>query len=473
MTEMEVSLKFLNKSHESLYLPNFLFNELGFKENQTILVYFGLLNKKAAVLRPHSSNKKEIYMTTKLQEALHLPYSKQLMIKKIGNGLQLGPIIGILTTDLTGQKFANPLTRENHPFSLFFKKLLAPEPFYPAYYFVFTPDFVDWNKKLIKGYFYKPNSKQQSTWEMMYVPIPDVVYNRVPNRTIERKENVRLFKEEYLQMGGKIFNPDFFDKWDMYKILNQNERTKIYIPETYQSPTFSIFFQMLKKYPIVYLKPSNGSLGLGVYKILNNGTNYTVQYRNGNTNKNLSFKTIRSVFQYIFSRKNRIRYLVQQGIDLIQHQHNPVDFRIHLNKNQYNEWHVTAVGAKAAGKGSVTTHLRTGGRLIDPLQYFNDTYQGQSLTIQQKIHDTAIDIARVVEESLNHPLGELGLDVGIDKQHHIWLFEVNSKPGTSIFKHPRLKAARMETSKMLLEYSIYLADFYSMSAANEMEESDS
>ncbi len=457
MTYITVNLKVIKKNQESIYIPKFLLQKLELKEKEVLPLYFGLHHYKMVKVYSLPSNKKIIYITSKLKEQLLLPYSKNIILQKMDNGLRLGPLIGILTTDLTGNKFSNPVTREKHPFSLFFKGLLAPEPFYPAYYFVFTPNHVNWQSKTIKGYFYKANTKQKS-WELISIPFPDVVYNRIPNRTIENKESIAYFKQEYLVQGGKLFNSNFFNKWDMHKILEENEQIKQFIPDTYINPSLTIFEEMLEKHPIVYLKPSNGSLGLGVYRIERRSNDYLVHYRHGNQNKTLTFKKIKSIYQYIFTRKKTLRYLLQQGIDLIDYQQNPVDFRVHLNKNIANEWQVVALGAKVAGKGSVTTHLRTGGKLIDAQQFLEAKYNKQAISMQNAIYTASIQIAKTVENYLGQPLGELGLDIGIDKNNQIWLFEVNSKPGRSIFKHPSLKAASMESSKRLLEYSIYLAN---------------
>lgn len=465
MTAMTVNLKITKSHQEIIYLPSALIQKLELQPNRIVSLHFGIGNTRRVKVRPFKSKEKEIILTSALKEALLLPYRKKIMVKREKDGLHIGPIIGILTTDFTGNKFANPDTREHHPFSIFFKHLLAPEPLYPAFYFVFTPDHVDWQRNRIHGYFYLPTSNQKKSWKLVSVPFPDVVYNRIPNRTIERKETIHQFKQNYLKMGGQIFNPNFFSKWDMVQILANDPITIPYIPETYINPSSSLLQQMVKKHPIVYLKPANGSLGLGIYKILKENNDYIVHYRNGNQNKSLLFKDIVSLYKYIFSRKNRQRYLIQQGIDLIEYQQNPVDFRIQLHKNQFNEWQVIAIGGKAAGRGSVTTHIRTGGQLIDSFAYLENVFHEHTATMQQRINQASIQIAKKVEEKINSPIGELGLDIGIDKNHQIWLFEVNSKPGRSIFKHPSLKSARMVSSKYLLEYAIYLAKFSTISAS--------
>jgi len=456
MTSIAVKLKIINNQLLGLYLPIGLMQKLQLTNNSLIPVYFGSGNSQRVKIHAINTNKEEIYLSNKLAKNLRIPYQKSILLKRENDGLRIGPIIGILTTDYTGKKFSNEKYFSNQHFSLFFKDLLGPEPLYPAFYFVFTPENVDWKNKTVNGYFYRQDQNSKS-WEVITTPFPDVVYNRLPNRTIERQSAMDIFKQEYLRSGGKLFNANFFNKWDINKILAEEPSTKEFIPETYLNPTSAKLNEMVEKYPINYLKPVNGSLGLGIFKVLKSKNLYAVQYRSNIQNKSISFKNIFSLYNHIFSKRFRNRYLVQQGIHLLEHNGCPVDFRIQLHKNLKNDWLVVAIGAKRAGKGSVTTHLRTGGSLIDTTHFLEETFGDSTTEIKHQIETTSIAIADAVEKNLNSPIGELGLDIGIDKNSNIWLFEVNSKPGRSIFKHSSLKSARVESSKMLIEYAIYLA----------------
>jgi len=455
MASFNIKLKTIKGHEENIYIPKLLLNNLELSENQAIPIYFGLGNFKIAIVKAITDKDNEVYITSKLRDSLLIPYSKNILIQKEFDGIRFGPIIGILTTDYTGKKFTNLKIGLEHPFSLFFKNMLTPEPFYPAYYFIFTPDNVDWQNKTVNGFFFS----KENQWVTKTIPLPDVVYNRIPNRTVERLNYINNFKNEYILLGGKLFNHNFFNKWDIYNILVEEEKTKVFIPETHISPSAQLFKVMLEKHPIIYLKPANGSLGLGVYKIINKNSDFVVQFRSKNSNKAIIFKDAVSIFKYIFSNKFPHRYILQQGINLVEYDHCPVDFRVHMHKNNNDKWQVIAIGAKAAGKGSVTTHLRTGGQLINADQYLDLMFNEHASVIKENINTSSILIAETVESKLKEPLGELGLDIGIDKNSRIWLFEVNSKPGRSIFKHPSLKTARAESNKRLLEYAILLSNF--------------
>ncbi|MFP3490173.1 YheC/YheD family protein, partial [Staphylococcus sp. SIMBA_130] len=53
--------------------------------------------------------------------------------------------------------------------------------------------------------------------------------------------------------------------------------------------------------------------------------------------------------------------IAQQGIDLHRIHHRSMDYRVHTNKNKDGYWEVSAIAAKIAGAGSLTTHMASNG----------------------------------------------------------------------------------------------------------------
>ena len=129
-------------------------------------------------------------------------------------------------------------------------------------------------------------------------------------------------------------------------------------------------------------------------------------------------------------------YVVQQGIRLVEIESCPIDFRFHMHKNGQNEWVTAGIGAKKAGRGSVTTHIKNGGSLMTPGNALSRAFGSQSTEVLEKARKVAVKMSEAIERNYPHRLGELGLDLGIDKDGDIWMFEANAKPGRSIFKHP-------------------------------------
>ncbi|MFP3491032.1 YheC/YheD family protein, partial [Staphylococcus sp. SIMBA_130] len=58
-------------------------------------------------------------------------------------------------------------------------------------------------------------------WYRVTVPIPDVVYDRLPNRSSANIEQVSTtMKKLQSQYFAPWFNPGFFDKWTMFEKLS-------------------------------------------------------------------------------------------------------------------------------------------------------------------------------------------------------------------------------------------------------------
>ncbi len=457
MTILSVNIKIANMEQDMIFFPNNILGQLKLKPNQSVPLYFGLTEKIMVKVKSSKSTQNELVISSSIKNKINLPFTTKLILKKEDGGIRLGPVIGILTTDLRGSKFGGYTAKTKNHFGDFFKGLLIHGESLPVYYFVFTPDRINWNTRKIQGIFYHPQL-YGDTWKEFTMPFPDVIYNRVPNRQAERNFQIERIKSEHERMGGKLFNYDFFNKWDIYQLLDSEANVKNFFPETYINPSLNTLQQMADKHPIVYLKPASGSLGLGIYKVRKLENGYNLQYRIGTQNKSLTYSQLSAVYKTVFSQKNPRNYLIQQGVNLIKFKERPVDFRIQLHKNRENQWNLIAIGAKAAGAGSVTTHIRTGGTLLDSIKFLKQTYGEKAGAVVNQIKNASIQIAKAVEEKSGKPLGELGLDIGIDDHQRIWLFEVNSKPGRSIFKHPSIKKAGNLASRYILEYAIYLAN---------------
>lgn len=383
---------------------------------------------------------------------LRLPHGGKAMIQLEGRReLRIGPLIGILTS--TSNNPAAPFGAR----TAFIRELIGAGK-EDSYFFGFSPRDVNWEDRTVTGYFRSPSG---TGWVRRTVPLPDVVYNRFPNRGVEKSVSLRQLKEDFVSHNIPVFNWSFFDKWDVYRLLDSDKEASPYVPDTELDPTPEDIRQMLERHRFVYLKPTAGSLGFGIYRLTYNpGKGYFLRYRKDNNNVLMRFPRFEGLMQMLRRHKLRMsQYVIQQGIRLIEIDGCPIDFRFHLTKNGSNDWVVAGIGAKKAGRGSVTTHVRTGGQLMTPEQVLSETHGSKASDILDKAKAAAIRLARAIEKAYPHRLGELGLDLGIDQDESIWMFEANSKPGRTIFKHPLLKSQGKDASTNIFEHCLYLSRF--------------
>ncbi|MCF6094618.1 YheC/YheD family protein [Microaerobacter geothermalis] len=434
------------------YVSKELCQQFNLQHQRLIEIQCGSQKTKAYVIKTNIG-KHVLGVSPLLRQRLLIPYQGLIHMKRTDTGVRLGPVVGILTTVA--------FSTEEHPLggrTSFFKHLLSIRPDPGSYYFVFTPEQVNWDNMSVEGFFL---TDDHTKWQKKIAPLPDVVYDRVPNRTMDRTKKVIECKERIKNLHIPMFNQGFFNKWNIHQRLSNHPAVKEYIPETYMVPSLRAIQKMLSRHQMIYLKPSGGSLGLGIIKVTHHPVKGLLcRYRKGNHNVLRQFDSVQTMMDHLFAGTKRLQnYLVQQGIQLAKVNNRPVDFRIHLNKNRENQWKITGIGAKVAGWGSVTTHVRTGGTITSSQNIFHTLFGPNGDVIRQNLEDAAIRLAETLEFSFSEPLGELGFDIGIDKNGHIWMFEANSKPGRSIFKHPSLKTGDQLSCRSILDYGFYLSQF--------------
>jgi len=400
---------------------------------------------------PHPKGRNVIVLSDDVQKELSMPdLSTSLHLFIDQQTLFIGPLIGILTSGFTPFPL-RPIGER----SMFFAKLLSVNKSVGALPFVFGEEHIDWDQGLIQGYFFV-----EGGWMRIKVPFPNVVYDRLPNRRTERKSELISLKSR-MQTDYLIpwYNPGFFSKLDVFERLQQDERAAEYLPETHQFSSFSVIERMLSNYGNVYVKPANGSLGLGIHQILFDKHNgyYYCRYRDQEgINKLTKFESLEKLMKKIFYKRNLSQMIVQQGISLLRSEKRLIDFRVHTNKDEYGQWQVAAIAAKIAGQGSVTTHVNNGGVVKSLDELFED--QTERDLCEKKLSEAALVLSSILEKNMEGIIGELGFDFGIDKSGKVWLFEANSKPGRSIFKHPKLKNFDLLTRKLSLSFGIFLAE---------------
>lgn len=439
----------IQNSGQTVYLTNELFRALHLANRKQMTLRIG--NHAMDVpLRLVKKTGTHLYLPKSVIHRLRIPHlGTCLAVAKSNHEVKIGPLIGILT---------NSIRSHAKPFGSItgFIRQIMQSGANRSFFFAFAPRDVNWQQQSIHGMLAKANGG----WTRKTLPLPDVIYNRLSSRRAEKSPRMEQFKQRFERRNIPLFNWSFFDKWDVYNLLAQDEANK-FVPESRINPSASHIRQLLARHKFIYLKPTAGSLGIGIYRITTNPKHgYFVRYRKSGKNILLRFRSFHNLMQKLGTHSGKLNhYVAQQGIRLIELDGCPIDFRFHMNKNANNHWIVSAIGAKKAGKGSVTTHIRTGGQLMSPEMVLRQLYGARSEHVLQTAKETAIKLAKAIEKNYSHILGELGFDIGIDQNEKVWMFEANAKPGRSIFKHPSLKEQEKASLRYIWEHCTYLSRF--------------
>ncbi len=111
---------------------------------------------------------------------------------------------------------------------------------------------------------------------------------------------------------------------------------------------------------------------------------------------------------------------------------------------------------KSPAKGSLTTHVNSGGDTKLLQELFPDSTK--QVQIENKLKHTALQISYALDEQVTGNIGEIGFDIGLDTKENPWLFEANSKPGRTVFQDEKLKEQSEMTRQLFYEYAVYLTE---------------
>ncbi|PKM47301.1 MAG: hypothetical protein CVV03_04045 [Firmicutes bacterium HGW-Firmicutes-8] len=364
--------------------------------------------------------------------------------------MEVEPILGILSIPRANN---NPfLGNQNESFT----EILTVAERMNCVAFVFSPFDVDYKKNAVWGYRYNWKSPG-GEWERRLYPLPSVIYNRIPNRTMENRENIKnLLSELKQKYGPRFFNPCFLDKWETHKILCNSKYTKDLLPETRKLDRPEVINEMLMLYDAVYLKPCANSLGNEIFKVCKkNRSQYYFIHQSLNQHRREGVVTHCSeLVSELPQSEERTEYIVQQAIPLAKIGNRPFDLRLLVQKGHDGKWRKTGMAARIAGKESITTHVFYGGTRSPSQKTIRVAAQNCGFSIKKvknQLKYIQSTVPKVIEKAYRASFGELEMDIAIDRFGKVWFLEANSKP----FKFDE-KLIRAKSLVRLIYYVRYL-----------------
>lgn len=393
--------------------------------DQPLTVRFGSFKHQVKIIP--SSHASGLRMSYNLACKMGLVDGLSLRVtyKKLEQTIYLGPLIGVLIS----RHFPTTLDKPFGSLTLFCKELIDACQMQGAWVCFFTPDHIQGSDS-VKAWIYVGNSWQQTT-----MPIPSVINNRLASRKSENKIIVQQFMKEVKSAhNSSIFNEKFLDKNEVFEALHSHPEFADYLPESYLLCNFTIFKNMCSRYPTVFLKPISGSMGKGIIRItrlLDNSC--LVFYATTKGTKQQQFSSLAKVFSSLSGKLRTNRYQIQQGLNLIDDNKRPIDFRALVQKNAKGKWTITSIVARIAGDQHFVSNLARGGSLstVKEVIQRSNLFSLVKRYIYAWLKRAALNIAEGIDTHIPAHFGELGIDLAVDHSGKIWLLEVNSKPSKS------------------------------------------
>lgn len=328
--------------------------------------------------------------------------------------------------------------------------------------YVFSPLTIDWEQKQALGFTYKPQIK---SWVKQRFPLPKLIYDRCffKNRQqfLQYLPTLTKLRRQVRFLGNPLRG-----KWSVHKALSTRPEWRNYLPLTVPYDGIRRLVRWFKQHEQAFLKPQSGSQGRGVLHIArtsNNDANSHPRYIiRGRTTQNkpftLLFTSSKACFFWVNHYIKRRRYILQQALRLTTKEGEPFDVRSLMQKNENGRWELVGVAVRKGIPHTITANIHGGGTAQPVLPFLTHLYGKQTASmLYEQIERLSYRLALQLEQFYGRLL-ELGIDFGIDQEGQLWVLEVNSKPGKTIFLHLRNFEQRRSSLRNPIRYARYILD---------------
>ncbi|RBW69450.1 YheC/YheD family protein [Bacillus taeanensis] len=354
-------------------------------------------------------NENEIKLSIRLIDLLRIPLSGRYEIRLEDNEIRLGPYFGILAAAKkeTLNRIVHYLSNHLYNYDCIGGAVGA-----------FSLEGINTSEQTMEGYVYNPETGE---WEQGIYSYPTALF-----KIIYLNKQWRNHFQTVL--GKRIFNSYVFNKWEMYKWFKEVPQLSSHLPETmlYKSPEDLESF--LEKHSTMYVKPVNGSMGIGVFKVSKTTAKFKVEFDEEGTSQVLLLSNIFDLADFFKSQFKDKKYILQEAIKMISDKGQNIDFRIAMVKNEAGVWKEMIMVAKYGKSGSVVTNIKAGGSA----ELAEVTLKKMFGLSDEEVFRWRKDISQLALKAVEHlervgiHCGNLGIDLAIDAETNIWIIEINN-----------------------------------------------
>ena len=305
----------------------------------------------------------------------------------------------------------------------------------PFIYFTFNN--IDFHTMKVNGWEYN-----HGEWARAIVDIPTVIINNCNPKTKKQSSILKKLKE-----SASITSYPVGNKLKVYKkVLKAKEFSNYLIPSTELiTPQECITF--LQDHSRAVVKPLTGNQGKKVFFIDKLIEKQDYKLIDGPKVTILHQSELESLLSKLVLEQ---KYLLQPFIDCKTKTGLTYDFRLHVQKNGNGLWEINLIYPRISGNGKLISNISSGGYRGELEPFLCHEFGEDSDRMRTVLEDFALSFSAHFDTLYEHSFDELGIDVGIDQEKRLWIFEVNWRPGC---KHREFEVARR-----LIPYCIYLAN---------------
>lgn len=440
-----INIKALNDKDSMLKINSKLCLALGLEGKMKGCLSYGTQKCYVDIEILKGAGDHDFYLSKNVIDYLHLPDYPDFEVCLKGGEIMIGPHIGVIA-----------FKHDEYITDSYLKYAIDFIPEYSKFHgsaIIFAIDKIDQSKRLVEGYCYNPKSR---SYVRGVFPYPLSIFLMLlldPD-----------LKNHFLSViGNTVFNNFFTDKYKMHKLLSMNPEFVPHLPDTilYKSP--QDVFDMLKKYGTVYVKSISGQCGKEVTMISRDTSGrITLGYRRKKNNVENIVEDSNDGRKFIEDLFIPDKFIVQQGIDLMIYEGRAFDFRHMIQKDDSGKWVSKGIIGRIAAPGSVVSNISNGGKAMWAADLLKKSLSLSDMEAADFVNKMASFGSSICDELDKSGImyGDLGIDLGIDKNKHVWIIEINSRgpdPYIAMSVHDKRLFKDLLSTPLL--YAKYLAGF--------------
>lgn len=269
-------------------------------------------------------------------------------------------------------------------------------------------------------------------WTTRACPLPDVIYDRgtYPERKARQLAHRQRGRLTRIHDIPFINGVSAFNKWDTFRTLAFFDDTQRLCPETELLQNRAGLIDFLGEHRHIFLKNTWGTWGRDVVSI-DAGRFSEIQlsgYIDGR-HINLLLPGSGHLWHWIEEHCHRGEWIIQRAIDRQTLDGRVFDFRTVLQKDDHGTWRIPHVLINWAKSGELVSNRPKTSEFLTA-EEFHPRWRERKNEFDELtmgVQNVSLLVAEALETRYGR-LGELGLDVAVDKHGQAWLLEANAKP---------------------------------------------
>lgn len=233
-------------------------------------------------------------------------------------------------------------------------------------------------------------------------------------------------------------------KEKLQRVMSEDDSLAGYTIPSKRIESFDDITKYIDEYRQIVVKPIYSRQGKGVFVIGKDGSGLTIGAQR--EKERISIEKLERIYDKDIKG---IPHIVQKSMTSRTLNGDPFDCRIHLEKNGKGNWRNINTSVRVGIGQSIISNGDGSGRIqIKPFLQSNygDTWED----ILEELNEFGLKLAKRIEKTRKTKLMTLGLDVGIDPEGNLFIFEANSAPGVSTIKS-EVALTRADYYKYLLD----------------------